>query len=475
MFLYSQERNVNINLLAFYSFVVVQIGIVALYFFIPDPTIFIGSLLTLLFGFFILVDPRTIFLIIIFITFIFDADVIGKLYVVNILGVNWYSMDWILFFSGLAWLVRWAYGAGPRLQKTSITIPMIIFMISLPLFALLSIIFQGNKFQDVFADMRLFFYYGSFFLVLLFATDWKDFEMIFWAMIICGTIGAIPQIVQSLSQSSFDSLTGNKLFFRRITGAHEVNYPLQLIASVSMLPFVKSWGKRLLLFLSIIVSLIALYLSYTRGSWLAVVVGGIATLFILLRYSKFRKMYYSKITVTVLLVLLVLFLFEIFGVVNLDSVVNRATLISSKRIDISSLQRLTEWQLAIRVFFDHPLIGGGLGYIYRFHAIGVGELEQIFVHNSYLYVLSKMGIIGFAIFITLYGTIIKRIIKVVSKLSSAQEIGLFLSFASMLLVLLVKALTTWFLNTLTLSLFLGLLIGAIGFLDSKAHVSSLHE
>src|SRR5258706_694366 len=210
-----------------------QVGIIIALFTLPDPVIVAGILLTLLLGTLILIDPRAMFLAIIFITFLFDADVLAHGYVVRILGVNWYAMDWILFFGVLSWLIRWTWGANPPLQRTFLVVPMIIYLLSLPLFAIASV-FQGNLFQDAFADMRLFFYYASFFAVLLYAREWKDLEMIFWVMIVCGTVGAIPQIIESLSRSSFDTLAGRNLPFVRIAGAHEVNYPLLLVSSLSM-------------------------------------------------------------------------------------------------------------------------------------------------------------------------------------------------------------------------------------------------
>jgi len=448
-----------------FAVILLQIGIIVLLFTLPNPVITIGVLLTLLCGTIILVDPRAIVLTITVVTFVFHAEVLGHGYVVRILGVNWYAMDWILFFGVLAWLIRWAYGLNPPLQKTVLVVPMTIYLLSLPFFAGFSAL-QGNLFQDAFADMRPFFYYISFFAVLLYAREWKDLEMIFWVMIVCGTVGAIPEIIGSLSHSSFDTLAGRKLSFVRISGAHEVNYPLQLVSSLSMLPFVRSWGKRLLILVSILVSTAALYLSYTRGSWLAVLVGGGVTLFVLLRYGSFPKVYLVRIIRAILVLFAAAILLIVVGMFDAQTLLTRATMTSSRSIDISSLQRVTEWQLAIKIFLSHPVFGGGLGYIYRFYAVGVGELKQMFLHNSYLYVLSKMGIVGFSIFAFLYSMIVWKITLILKKLRSPDEIGLLTAFASMIFVLLVKSLTTWFLNTLTTSLFLGVIIGVIGVIDA---------
>ncbi|HZY09989.1 MAG TPA: O-antigen ligase family protein [Bacteroidota bacterium] len=444
----------------FWFGILIQISFLIFLFTISQPVVLIGVILTLLFGFIIIIEPRSIFLAITFVTFTVNSNTIGKDYVLRILGVNWYAMDWILFFGLLTWLIRYSLGIHTSFKKTFLTIPLLVFFFMLSISVIIGLR-QGNVYQDIFADLRLYFYYCSFFIVLLFARNSEDVEFIFWATIICGIIGAIPEIITALSDSQIDALTGKRLFFTRIKGAHEVNYPIQLVASIVLYPFVRSSGKRLVLIFSIAISAMALFLSYTRGSWLAAfaALGLIAILFA--RHAHLIKGNVLKLIGGIIAVFVIIFFLDVFGKFTFENIIARITLVSFERIDISSLQRVTEWYSAWKDFISHPFLGRGLGFIYRYYVPGVGEVQQIYLHNSYLYVLSKMGVLGLISFLSIFILTLGVVNKTLKKLSDRSEIGLLLAFASMIIVLLIKAFTTWHLNTLTTSLYIGVILGVI--------------
>jgi O-antigen ligase len=450
----------------FWAGVGLQLCLIVVLFLFQQPVMVLGVAITLLLGVLILLDPRMIFFSITFITFVFHSDAIGHGYIIHLLGFNWYAMDWILFFAWCSWAIRWSLGINPPLQRTVITRAVSLFLLVLVACALISLN-RGNRIQDVFADMRLFFYYSSYFLCLLFIQDFKDIEVVFWSMIACGIAGSIPEIIGSLSQSQFDVLTGKALFFKRITGYHEVNYPLLLVASIVMFPFVQNLGKKLLLIVSCAVSALALFLSYTRGSWLAAAAGLFITFFFFSRQTVASGKNSFKLLVAIFGVIGLLFALDLLGIFTFTTLAGRIGVVSFRQIDISSLERVTEWQYAWDLFLRHPVFGVGLGFIYRFNAVGIGRLEQIFIHNSYLYVLSKMGIVGFTAFLFLYLSVLRAARQSVKRLTEKSMVGMALAFTSMVFVLLVKSITTWHLNTLTTSLFLGVILGIIGVLHSK--------
>lgn len=61
--------------------------------------------------------------------------------------------------------------------------------------------------------------------------------------------------------------------------------------------------------------------------------------------------------------------------------------------------RIQIWQVASKIFEEHPILGTGIG---GFHAIsksyGAAELES--PHNLYIYVTTELGLIGFLLFLT---------------------------------------------------------------------------
>jgi O-antigen ligase len=104
--------------------------------------------------------------------------------------------------------------------------------------------------------------------------------------------------------------------------------------------------------------------------------------------------------------------------------------------------------------------------MYKFFAIGLGNVEHSFIHNSYLYVLSKMGLIGFGLFASVFLTAVTVWSRCLHHFKDTEEMGLALAFGLMLIVLMIKAFTTWQLNDLSLSLYVGCLLGVIGVFQS---------
>jgi len=469
------EKIFKVGKNAFWIGVAIQVLLVTLLFLLPDPVIFVGLVLTLVVGALILLEPRVSLLAIAFITFALHPDFTGKQFVVKILGVNWYAMDWILLFTALSWCIHVALGRQRRMHTTKVTVPMVLFLVMLCVGVGVGLK-NGHSPQDVFADLRLFFYYTAFFVALAFIRGQRDVELIFWATIVCGMVGAIPEIIGSLSESGRDLLTGQRLFFTRITGPHEVNYPMLLVASITMFPFVESLAKKTLIAGCVATSSLALLLGYTRGSWLAALAALVILLILFLRYTNILRRRFVAITFSVLGALTVFVILDFFGVFTVENLTVRATaVVSAKQLDISTLQRITELERAIEIFRGSPVLGEGLGLVYRFYAIGVGERSQLWLHNSYLYVLSKMGAAGLLSFLMLLGSAVLIPIRHLKQLPLGTGMGLLMAFSGMLFVLMVKSLTTWHLNTLTNSLFVGVILGVIASARSWIKNTSNHE
>jgi O-antigen ligase len=453
---------------AFWLSAAVQLSIVILLFLVPYPTIFAGGCLTVVLGALILFEPKSVFFVTILITFLFHPDLVGREYIVKILGVNWYAMDWILLFSWISWFVRFSMGNAPRMQKSFLTIPIFLYLIMLLIFSLISIQ-QGNALQDIFADLRLFFYYISFWLVMLYARNTRDIENIFWLTIILGMCGAIPEVVRSLLGSGYDSLSGHILFFKRITGPHEINYALMLVASIVIFPYMHTVEKKTILMFCIVISTIALFLSYTRGSWLAAIVGLVSISFIFVKQIKI-----TRILAVICLIGTTFLILDVLGIFTLKDVYTRSTLVSADRIDLSSFQRILEWRMAYDIFLAHPLVGAGLGFVYRFYVPMRGALEQTYIHNSFFYVLSKMGSIGFSIMMSVFITALYVGIRTFKRMEHDTEKGLMLAFLSMIIVFLAKSMTSWHLNTLTTSLYLGMILGVIAALNAQMKTKMIY-
>ncbi len=430
-----------------------------------NPALLLGGIVAMLFFAAIIVDYRAVFIAAAFVTFALDADIIGKLFVVPALGLNLYAMDFVLLFAACAWVTNISLGARYAETSTSLKLPIVLFLCSLPFFVGVGIM-HGITIKNALADMRLFAYYCSFFLVLGLVRSRKDLHVLFWATIVCGIIGMVMAIGYSLSSTGYDADTGKAVFFERITGAHEGTYPMLFVASAAMLPFARSIEKRVTLLVCNVLSMVALFLSLTRGSWLAAAIGGAILVVLLYAHVPNSRKYFKAIALASIAVGIVVFVLFLFDLISLNLFFVRFTILSSKKLDTSTLIRFTEWKLAYDLFAAHPWTGIGLGYIYKFFAIGLGNVEHTFIHNSYLYVLSKMGIVGLTLFLSVFGTALTVWVRLLSRMKESEDLGLALAFGTMLVVIMFKSLTTWHLNDLALALYVGCLLGAIGVMQS---------
>ncbi len=80
--------------------------------------------------------------------------------------------------------------------------------------------------------------------------------------------------------------------------------------------------------------------------------------------------------------------------------------------------RIHFWQIAVRIFLDHPILGAGLdafGTVFTRYDTwnGIFRVEQ--AHNDYLQILADAGVVGFACVAAFIYLLFKRSIGVITK------------------------------------------------------------
>ena len=174
----------------------------------------------------------------------------------------------------------------------------------------------------------------------------------------------------------------------------------------------------LLVFFSLIcfllINLVALYFSYTRGAWLSVFVA-LAVWFFIHYKVKFKYLFVTGISV-----LLIVFLsWDAIQMTLAKNSAEHTTEDFSERLkstsnitsDASNLERLNRWESAWRMFLDRPIVGFGPG-TYAFAYAPYQDPEKLTIistnfgdggnaHSEYLGALAEMGLLGFIIMVLL--------------------------------------------------------------------------
>lgn len=153
--------------------------------------------------------------------------------------------------------------------------------------------------------------------------------------------------------------------------------------------------------LSIIAALFTLYLSGSRGAIMAVMVELFVLVIVILskKYNKFKKNKIHKI----------IFIFLILSITSIFLYAQ----IFTRSYDG---ERILLWTSAWKMFLDNPLIGVGLSkwnsvYVTQYISEFAHEPNLQHPHNTFLYLLSGTGVLGFVPFLLMIILQIKTAVK----------------------------------------------------------------
>lgn len=236
----------------------------------------------------------------------------------------------------------------------------------------------------------------------------------FWLIFIPLTFAAIQAIIR-YSFLGFDFEFVNETmppFFR-----NHVSYGAMLTSFIPFVFLARSWYKqgsflRYALNLSVVFYLVAIYLSYTRMCYIALVVAAAAYVVIKLKMMRWA------LAAAIFIVGGVLFHFisnnnylrlspEFEKTITHDNFEDLLEATVSME-DASSMERLYRWVAAFYMYNESPVLGHGPGNFYPYYKkYTVSEFttylsdndEQSTVHNYFLLLLVEQGIVGVFLFI----------------------------------------------------------------------------
>lgn len=215
-----------------------------------------------------------------------------------------------------------------------------------------------------------------------------------------------------LAQQSDETASFGAL--RVVPPGHVLMYLMATVAFCLMIANGQSRLVRLLCALAFVFLGAGLLLTYTRAQWLASLTA-LALAFLLLP-SRHKKGAIQAVAVIVLAAVCIAGL-SMGGVqeqaktipfIETSGARALSVLSPSETLATDSLTwRIYETQTAMQAITDHPFLGVGLGNAYRgvtfFQDVGMGDEELTrFIHNAYLYITVKMGILGLLTFLWFY-------------------------------------------------------------------------
>lgn len=159
---------------------------------------------------------------------------------------------------------------------------------------------------------------------------------------------------------------------------------------VSLLWYYTRRWQRLLLLAGIAINVLCLFYTGSRAAWVA---GGV----IALLYGIFGFM--DKRMVLVLAMLLLVVIMVVFIIAPPDFVKKRFTSLSATQ---AASARVRQYQFALDFFFEHPILGIGMGMEGQYIKVNNIKMQWAAVENAFLTYLVDGGLLGLSIFLLLF-------------------------------------------------------------------------
>lgn len=320
----------------------------------------------------------------------------------------------VVSFMGLMFIVR-LYDIPRMIERyRSQLVPMGALMLWVLISAAYGYMYQRHFSAYVYAEASIVLHWAMFLAVALLVHDEQSAERVLMAIIGLAVVLCLVSLAQSLfglrlnfSGESrvevLDEASGGIAGIKRslVPGLALVlfTYFLALVA------ILRGSGRLWAWWLVLLVTMLALFVSFGRALWAVTAVLSFVAAAMVGRRAFVRFTFFA-----VLMGALVVAVLAVAKPDALEGIVNRMTSVANEGGASTSLGwRLTENHFALPQIMNHLLIGLGLGAEYKPRLVELRYFSEQthYIHNGYLYVLLKMGLIGLLLYLAFYGTLVR--------------------------------------------------------------------
>ena len=295
-----------------------------------------------------------------------------------------------------------------------------------PIVVLLLLMFCWSVFvtlfsTDVFLSIKYllaksWYLLGFFILPIILLRTKNSLKLFFWCLFIPTLLSVIFVMIRhGIMGFTFDTITNAVHPIYR----NHVNYAVFITMLLPFIFLAKSWYTsnsllHKLLKFSIPLFLAAIYLSYTRGAWLAVV--AMMVYFLVLKYNLTK---YVLVAASVAAILFSAYILKDNNYLKYapnyehtiyhDELADHLTS-TFEMEDMSTVERFYRWIAAVHLFKEHPLVGVGPNNFvsnYKQYTVTAYETyisdneEKSTVHNYFLLLLTEQGLPALFLYVVL--------------------------------------------------------------------------
>jgi O-antigen ligase len=305
--------------------------------------------------------------------------------------------------------------------KTPLDRPLLFFYSAALISAGIAIAYFDVTFNLAMRELRLITYYLLFFVCKNLIREKKQIQIVVVGLLVIATVVATAMMIQALIGEDFQFMPGRVEAVNTLEQKYETiriippGEFLLYVVFVTVFCVIFSVKSRTLIFVNSGVLLIlgvGVVLTYTRILWF--------TIFCLLAIFIMVMAHRKRMRIIVPTILLVIVL---AGILNfgfgkdgarmneykssisdrLLSMLNAEELMKSDSVGLRKMEN----RYAIKHIMENMLFGIGLGNKYR-HGGEWKKDEGNYIHNGYLYIILKMGLLGFIPFVIMSAVFVVR-------------------------------------------------------------------
>jgi O-antigen ligase len=223
--------------------------------------------------------------------------------------------------------------------------------------------------------------------------------------------------------------------------AHEPIFMTMIILCSSFLITTDKKSKKIISLFFLGFFSIALLITFSRGYWLATAIGLLIVFFLLPTQKKIQLFLFTFIF-SFLTILFLQFVFEKEYINIIIALTGRLSSLENLTMDISMLNRFVESEAVWELIKQNPIIGYGLGKTYIFRPLLPRELPTWYVHNGYLYIWLKTGLIGLGALVIFYSISLKNSLQCLKVYRQSKLSSLSLGISGLLIAIGVVSITS---------------------------------
>ncbi len=239
--------------------------------------------------------------------------------------------------------------------------------------------------------------------------------IVMWSLLLMSaTVGLYIMVRYKIDLSSA------KYLWQVIGNRQQREETLYMCSIILLFAFLAGKNFRISLSLPLLaINVFALAITFSRGYWITTVAGIFGLIFFLRGSARRRIVMMSGLALLLGITVGIIILPRVFGEF-LTGLAERAGSISADALTIRS--RLAESEVVLHEISTSPVVGYGPGALFSFYDIITNvTIRTWYIHNGYLFLLFKFGIVGFVMFFAMYAKRISALLSLWRRKSTLGE------------------------------------------------------